>query len=296
MHTIKQVVERTGVKDVTLRAWERRYGLVTPVRSETSGYRLYSDDDIARIRRMHALVASGVPAHLAADSVRTGAPMNPATPGDLLEAALSLDPNTLGSVLDRAFASGAPEQVVDGWLVDELTLVGRAWERGEVGVAQEHFASSGIMRRLAAIFDGGRPAQGPALLIGLPPGDRHELLTFALAAVLRSRGANVVYLGPDVPVVDWVDAVRVRRPWAVCIAAHEINVEQARVVVAEIQALRIDISVFVGGGAAAQIEAAVHLPDSIGDAAQFVESMAGERASRNEQRKDSSGQQTTDVT
>ncbi|WP_431473420.1 MerR family transcriptional regulator [Ornithinimicrobium sp. W1665] len=46
-YTVKQVSGLTGVATDRLRAWERRYGVVEPGRSE-SRYRLYDDEDVAR--------------------------------------------------------------------------------------------------------------------------------------------------------------------------------------------------------------------------------------------------------
>ena len=68
-YTVKQVSVLTGIGPDRLRAWERRYGVVSPTRSE-SGYRLYDDADLARLRMMVQLVETGAPASLAADQVR----------------------------------------------------------------------------------------------------------------------------------------------------------------------------------------------------------------------------------
>jgi MerR family transcriptional regulator, light-induced transcriptional regulator len=56
---IRHVCAETGINPVTLRAWERRYGLIRPLRTP-KGHRLYSSDDIAHIRRILALLDEGV--------------------------------------------------------------------------------------------------------------------------------------------------------------------------------------------------------------------------------------------
>ncbi|MDQ6967004.1 MAG: MerR family transcriptional regulator [Mariprofundaceae bacterium] len=57
---IRYVAQATGVLPVTLRAWERRYGLLKPARTE-KGHRLYSEGDIATIRQIVALIRRGIP-------------------------------------------------------------------------------------------------------------------------------------------------------------------------------------------------------------------------------------------
>ena len=66
-YRIHTVAEMTGVNPVTLRAWERRYGVPQPIRTP-SAYRLYSDHDVQQIRRMLQLSESGLAASEAAPS------------------------------------------------------------------------------------------------------------------------------------------------------------------------------------------------------------------------------------
>ncbi len=56
---IRTVSEQTGVNSVTLRAWERRYGLLKPLRT-AKGHRLYRPEDIARINAIQHWLARGV--------------------------------------------------------------------------------------------------------------------------------------------------------------------------------------------------------------------------------------------
>src|SRR5829696_9445111 len=56
---IGELSRRLGVSDHVLRAWERRYGLLRPVRT-AGGFRLYSEADLERVRRMQAHLAEGL--------------------------------------------------------------------------------------------------------------------------------------------------------------------------------------------------------------------------------------------
>ena len=240
MYTIKRASEMVGVPVATLRAWQRRYRVVEPRRSD-SGYRLYSAADIAKLRSMQALVASGwSPKEAAAvvsddsdlkaerddlerdqpprsrSSLRASAPTL-----DLVAAAAALDPSAVTQLLDERFATGSFEHVVDGWLLPELDRLGMAWADGGVTVAGEHMAAGAVQRRLSAAFDAAAldGARSPLLLTGLPPGCRHELGILAFATAARRQGLAVVHLGSDLPLADWLTAAERHRPDAIVLAA-----------------------------------------------------------------------------
>ncbi|HJQ87919.1 MAG TPA: MerR family transcriptional regulator [Propionibacteriaceae bacterium] len=243
MYTIKRASEMVGVPVATLRAWQRRYGVVNPDRS-ASGYRLYGADDIAVLRRMQALVASGwSPKEAAAaaaaaegdkteltdlprDEPRSRSARRAGTaPLDLVAAAVALDPAAITRLLDDHFAKGSFEQVVDRWLLPELERLGQAWADGVVSVAGEHLAAAGVQRRLSAAFDAAAIDSGrsPLLLTGLPRGCRHELGILAFATAARRQGLAVVYLGPDLPLRDWLTAADRHQPDAVVIAVPTLS-------------------------------------------------------------------------
>ncbi len=224
MHTIKRAAELTGVPAATLRAWERRYDLVDPVRTD-GGYRLYDDEALARIHAMAALVTEGWSASTAAAEVNqnlgtsaltsaaapaatpTTAPPSPTGgPGALrlLDAAVAMDPEAAARILDERLALGSFEAVVDDWLMPTLEELGTAWADGRVSVAGEHLVAHAVLRRLAGAYEAAAtPQGGPQVLVGLPAGAHHELGVFAFAVALRRRGVDVLYLGPDLPTSAW---------------------------------------------------------------------------------------------
>ena len=239
MYTIKRASEMVGVPVATLRAWQRRYGVVTPARS-SAGYRLYRPADIAVLRRMQALVVSGwspkEASHAAVASGARGAaqpiglrqdeprgrstsPLGE-TAVNLVAAAASLNPVATSRLLDERFATISFEQLVDGWLLPELERLGTAWATGHVSVAGEHMVAAAVQRRLNAAFDAaGQDGEGfPRLLTGLPAGCRHELGILSFATAARRQGMGVVHLGTDLPLADWLSAVVRQRPDAVVIA------------------------------------------------------------------------------
>ena len=239
MYTIKHAAEMVGVPVATLRAWQRRYRVVNPGRSE-AGYRLYGDDDIAVLRRMQALVASGWSPKEAAKAAVSGearaelpagvgsygprgsgspSPSNKGTP-DLIAAATALDPFAASRMLDEGFATSSFEQLVDSWLLPELARLGAAWAAGRVTVAGEHMVAAAVQRRLSAAFDaaGQDNRRSPLVLTGLPSGSRHELGILSFATAARRQGLAVLHMGTDLPIPDWLSAVERQRPDAVVLA------------------------------------------------------------------------------
>ena len=240
MYTIKRASEMVGVPIATLRAWERRYRVVNPGRSD-SGYRLYGAGDIAVLRHMQALVASGWSPKEAAVAAASGesdleteparvrrnkppisrlAPPAGTEMADLVAAAAALDPSAVTRLLDEHFATASFEQVVDGWLLPELERLGQAWAEGGLSVAGEHLAAAAVQRRLSAAFDAAALDRGhsPLLLTGLPAGCRHELGILAFATAARRQGLTVIYLGADLPLPDWLTAAQRHQPDAVVVA------------------------------------------------------------------------------
>jgi len=274
VYSVKQVSALTGATEATLRVWERRYAVVEPARS-AAGYRLYDDEQVAVLRAMVALVNSGVPASLAARTVRgtalgghTDTALVSGADLDLVSAAAELNPERVHAVLDEAFAATSFDEVVDGWLPAELERLGEAWQSGRISVAQEHFASAAVARHLSAHFNDAQPRGGVAVLVGLPQGGRHELMLLAFAACLRRAGVNAIYLGADVPLDDWKTVASEVGARAAVLGVHlEEDVAAAQAVVDQLTALRPPVAVRVGGGRRHRISGARLLDDRVSQAA-----------------------------
>ncbi|HEY3408663.1 MAG TPA: B12-binding domain-containing protein, partial [Propionicimonas sp.] len=132
----------------------------------------------------------------------------------------SYDSRAMENTLDAAFAAAGFEYVIDEWLMAALVPVGQAWADGHLDIAQEHFISAAVMRRLTAAFAAAGHARGGRHVItGLAPGATHEIATLAFATMLRRAGLRVTYLGPNLPGPSWVQAVGTVHPDAVVIGA-----------------------------------------------------------------------------
>jgi len=214
---IGELARRTGTSPELLRAWERRYGLLDPSRSE-GGFRLYSDDDEARILAVKRLIADGLSASEAARAALGGEAISDVEAGSIVEelagdlrSALDrFDEAGANAVLDRMLTALSVETVLQEILLPYLKILGDRWARGEVSVAQEHFASSLIRGRLLGLARGWGAGSRPAVVLACPPGEEHDLGLIIFGIVVSRRGWRVVYLGQDTPfatIEETVDAV-----------------------------------------------------------------------------------------
>lgn len=217
MVTIKEAAALTGVSEYTLRAWEDRYGVVAPQRTP-SGYRVYSPTDLEQVKTMVSLIAAGLAPREAASETarrhRLGTTEDPFA--ELIAAAASLDARRLDAELGRRFRSHDFEVLVRLWLMPALARLGQEWGAGNVGVAAEHLVAAQLMRRLSTVYDQAKPAtSAPKVLIGAPPGVDHQLGIFAFAVACRRRGLDTTYLGNQLPLSAWQEAVEQSQPRAV---------------------------------------------------------------------------------
>jgi methanogenic corrinoid protein MtbC1 len=295
VYTIKQASRLTGISEASLRAWERRYGVVVPLRNE-SGYRLYDEEALAAVSTMRRLVDDGWSPAEAADAVLRGTvpavldevvgrgTSDGAHPSDavahtrlFLSSAAQMDTAGIEESLDGAFALGSFEHVVDSWLFPTLEALGEAWARGEIDVAGEHAASHAVHRRLSAAFDAaGTRSRGPAVVVGLPSGSQHDLGALAFATAIRRRGMDVLYLGANVPVTSWEAAVRSRRARAAVMSVVTPQDRGAAIAVAERLLGQSPVPIVCAGGAsAANLARGVRtLAPRIGAAAQELDELA----------------------
>lgn len=295
MYTVRQASLRSGVSIPLLHAWERRYGVVAPERT-ASGYRLYDQAAIDRLTAMRRLVDAGWGASQAAAEVlrstpeeviaatggvgtaRDGAARASEAPAvdrqprpDLVAAAERYDSGAIELVLDDIFSRGSYEAVVDDLVLPAVGALGTGWATGRLDIAAEHLASEAVQRRLASLFNGSSVAgTGLPVIVGLPPGNLHEIGTIAFAVALRRRGLDVLYLGPDVPLASWLHAVETRRPRAAVLGvARPEDLEAARAVAVALLAASPNLVVAVGGpvATAAAASPAEVLAPRVADAA-----------------------------
>ncbi len=225
---IRAVARLTGVPIDTLRAWERRYGAVTPARDGRG--RVYTDADVARIRLLHRAVQSGHAIGRAAALSNTdltrlldahaSAPMNARPPASgptvdaeaLARALATLDSAAIDEEFSRLAATLPPVMLVRDVLMPTIRTSGDNWMHQPGRIAQEHLVSAAMRHLMGTCLRlYARPRGATRLLFATPSGDRHELGLLGAAMLAASAGADVFYVGPDLPASETVGAVTAAR-------------------------------------------------------------------------------------
>jgi len=230
----KAVARETGVPADTFRAWERRYGVPSPQRT-AGGHRLYSDHDIAIIRWLRDRTAEGINISHAVqllqnerrpgtDSAGTDARAIDRLGRELLLSLTSFDVLNADRVLGEAFALYPFEDVLLDLIQPSMIEIGERWQRGEINVTIEHFASQFVRRKLSGllnIFQSG--AQRATIVVGCAPDELHDLGALLISLFLIRRGWHVVYLGAQVPSKDLIETVHTLKPTLICLSATTLE-------------------------------------------------------------------------
>ncbi|MCU0491356.1 MAG: MerR family transcriptional regulator [Chloroflexaceae bacterium] len=233
-YNTKAVAQETGVPADTFRAWERRYGVPRPQRTD-GGHRLYSERDIATIRWLRDRTAEGLTISQAIALMTDGTESNlswlntavdtePHTWERLnsrLYAALTdFDSTRSEQILGEAFALYPLEEVFLKLVQPTMVEIGEQWHQGKLTVTAEHFATQFIRRKLSSLFNTYNITDGRGLiLMGCAPSEQHDLGALLIAVFLVRHGWQVIYLGPEVPMKDLLDTIQRIQPDLVCLSA-----------------------------------------------------------------------------
>jgi MerR family transcriptional regulator, light-induced transcriptional regulator len=229
IYNLKVVIQETGIKPDTLRAWERRYGLPQPERT-TGGHRLYSDYDIELIKWLIARQNDGMRINRAVElwkslELEGSIPLETISHtadiryahspmvisginleemrGKWIGACLTFDEQAAEYILAQSFARFPLESVCLEVLQEGLSEIGLLWYAGKATVQQEHFASALAIRRLNSLIAASpTPYRSETILVACPPHEVHVIGPMLVTLFLRHQGWNVVYLGADVPVTN----------------------------------------------------------------------------------------------
>jgi DNA-binding transcriptional MerR regulator/methylmalonyl-CoA mutase cobalamin-binding subunit len=295
---MRVVMRRTGLSADLLRVWERRHGVVAPHRSP-SGRRLYSDEDIERLRLLYrAPLAGRTIGHVAglsdaelAELVRrdveaerepAGAP-RPA-PADVptgflgrcLRAVERLDALALEAVLRRAAVALPADAFLDALVAPLLARIGSRWREGALRPVHGHLAFAVVRRALERLTEAAvSPLAAPVLAVATPVGQAHELGALMAAAAGAAEGWRIAYLGAELPAEDIAEGAAQTRSRAVALSlvypagdaavAHELRRLGPL--------LPRGVALLVGGAAAPHYRAAL---DEVG--AVLLPDLAGLRA------------------
>ena len=213
---IKEFAGIVGVPEATLRAWERRYEAVVPVRNDRG--RVYSEADVARLKRLDELVKQGHAIGTIAgssdadlDQLLRGAGVHAVRPEpspvanlETLTAALDrYDLEAVEATLNRYAVLLPPRDLVFSVILPLLQQIGERWQAGRLRPSHEHLVSAIIRSVLGGSLRAvARPTGSPRVVFATPSGDRHELGLLCAALLAATAGYGVLYLGADLPASD----------------------------------------------------------------------------------------------
>lgn len=230
LYTIGTVSKLTGVGAITLRAWERRYGLIQPVRKD-SGHRLYTRAHIDQINRITALTQKGMRiSQIRPEMLESGAAAAVEGGSDadhwrdylngMMAAIIAFDEERLEEIYNEALSLHPIGHVTRKLLTPLLVELGLRWEEeGDSAIAEEHFFAFYLRNKLGARYHHRpRGSRGPLLLLAGLPGEHHEfgLLLFALAA--HESGYRVLPLGANMPLGELASIARKKRCAAILLS------------------------------------------------------------------------------
>jgi DNA-binding transcriptional MerR regulator len=241
VYNIKAVSQMVGLLPVTLRAWERRYGLPSPQRGD-QGYRLYSEQDLDTLRWLKSQIDAGLSISRAVeylhelrgsgqdpiipqaaqleitpeppnDSFLSASPSPRALSHELLMRLTSFDESNASDIMRRAFALYSVDQVLMEVVTPALVRIGELWHEGKMPIATEHYASQFCMQHLMGMLAASAaPAHPGLILAACAPGETHQIGLLMLVVMLRWRGWNVKYLGPDLKLDGLAEALAPLHP------------------------------------------------------------------------------------
>ena len=215
LYRIHRFSKLTGLTTHVIRAWERRYGLVTPVRG-ANRYRLYNDEDVRLFRYLKARGDEGMSIGELAEIGReklleqarrefVAAPVEPPPSerllSDLLQALLENDRAEFERKLNGALAVIPFEEALHRFLLPLQVHVGQLWHDGKIGIAQEHYSSNQIKQKIFSAMNQLRMVEeGPRVVVACPSQEWHEISAMTAAYLCAARGCRVHYLGANLPI------------------------------------------------------------------------------------------------
>jgi methanogenic corrinoid protein MtbC1 len=252
VYNIKAVSRLVGLLPVTVRAWERRYGLPAPSRGD-QGYRLYSEHDLRVLRWLKIQIESGlsigraveflhemqsagqdpavIPANIAPApqpvSAQPHSPSIHALQQELLDFLLHFDEANAGEVMRRAFTLYSVDQVLMDVVTPALVQIGDMWHEGKLPIAVEHYATQFCMQHLMSMLAASAPPARDGLIVAAcAPGETHQIGLLILVVMLRWRGWNVKYLGPDLKLERMEEALGPMKPILLMFTANRVETAQ----------------------------------------------------------------------
>lgn len=241
-YPIKVVSNLTGLSIHVIRAWEKRYNVVVPERTDTNR-RVYSQSDVDKLKLLAQVsekgYAIGTIAHYNIDELRKIIGESTSNKPELLEerkkpdsgevennylykcinAVEVLDANSLETELYKALVDLPQPKFIKKVISPLLERIGDMWKNGDIRIVNEHISSAVIRKILTSLIDNNSvPTNAPSILIATPRGQLHELGALIIGVVASSDGWKVTYMGPNLPGEEIAAAIEKLHPKIVALS------------------------------------------------------------------------------
>lgn len=214
--TIQSVSQLSGISAHTIRIWERRYGALTPIRTDT-GRRLYNTFDLEKLKLLKEVTAThpiGQVAtltiselkHLAVRSVEAEHSKTISLAAQAIEPALraleKFEAENLARILEQTEHKSTIREFTLDFVSPLLSTVGAKVSMGQLNVAHEHLVSALLREQLGRILyalNRNHTNKSPSVALSTPEGDLHEFGILISAVLFALNGYRVYYFGPNLP-------------------------------------------------------------------------------------------------
>ena len=222
--TIKDIENLSGIKAHTIRIWEQRYSFLKPSRTDTN-IRYYSNDDLKtilnisilnkygyKISHINKMTASDVQTRVA--ELNNAGAQQERIVNDLIQMMVDLDIAGFEKILDKQISLNGIEKTIIKIIFPFFERIGILWQTGHINPAQEHLTTNAIRQKLIVGIDQARPILKieKSFLLFLPEREYHELGLLLVYYLLKKGGAEVFYIGANVPIKDAQFVAEAKRP------------------------------------------------------------------------------------
>lgn len=222
--TIKDLENLSGIKAHTIRIWEQRYHFLKPKRT-TTNIRYYSNDELKTILNIALLNKYGFKIshidRMQPDEIREKIlslgdvkARQERVLNELVQEMAELEIEKFERVIANYITAEGMERTIIQIIFPFLERIGILWQTGHINPAQEHLVTNIIRNQLIVAIESAAPAikTDTCFLLYLPEGEHHELGLLFMNYLLKSRGAQTIYLGANVPLKDAEYVVELKKP------------------------------------------------------------------------------------
>ncbi|MCT2536135.1 cobalamin B12-binding domain-containing protein [Aquibacillus koreensis] len=266
MYGIKKVTEITGIPPITLRAWENRYDVIKPSRTD-GGTRVYSQENVDDLlwviaQREEKSISIKQAMKLLKEEKEKKDPFIHVTfddsdgsyesyVHDIYHALVNYDTNRATHLINLAFSTLDYEVVFHEIFVPILHQVGDQWQEGKLSVAQEHFISHFIQRRLFSFFQEISSDVNKAKALAIcPPLELHNIGLILFSLFLKRRGVDVIFVGENTPKENLIPIIQANNIRLICFSITiEEHIDHLESFINYVQSYPLDLDFLIGGNA-----------------------------------------------